>query len=43
MREKPRILLLEAGQAEQSVQQVPGSEAAGAITQETTFLLFQSE
>ena len=37
------MLLLEAGQAAQSVQQVPGSEATGAITRETTFMLFQSE
>lgn len=37
------MLFLEAGQAAQSVQQVPGSEVTGAITQETTFTLFQSE
>jgi len=37
------MLLLEVGQAAPIVQQVPGSKATGAITQETTFMLFWSE
>lgn len=37
------MLLLEGGQAAPSVRQVTGSEATGASTQETTFMLFRSE
>lgn len=37
------MVFLETGQAVPSVQQVTGSKAAGALTQETTFMLFRSE
>lgn len=37
------MLLLDAGQAAQSRQGVPGSKATGAITPETTFMLFLGE